>query len=68
MCASGFFPTAASLETHTPDVFEEALFRSLFGGARRALRAILPLQNGRVQAYVFYIVATLLVLLLFGLV
>ena len=64
----GLFPTVASLETHTPDVFEERLFGPFFGGARRALRAVLPLQNGRVQAYVLYIVATLLVLLLFGLV
>jgi hydrogenase-4 component B len=65
---AGLFPTGASLETHTPDVFEESFFGLLFAGTRRALRSVLPLQNGRVQAYVLYIVATLLVLLLFGLV
>lgn len=64
----GFFPKDASLRTATPDPWEERLFAPVFLGVRRLLRGVLPIQSGRVQAYVFYISATLLALLLWGLV
>jgi formate hydrogenlyase subunit 3/multisubunit Na+/H+ antiporter MnhD subunit len=62
----GPFPQAAHWRSHTADAFLERWFTLLFLGVRRASARLLPLQNGRVQAYVLYVVVTLLVLLLAG--
>jgi formate hydrogenlyase subunit 3/multisubunit Na+/H+ antiporter MnhD subunit len=59
----GLFPAEASLETHTPDVFAEGLFRRAFLGVQWAAGRLRWLQHGRLQLYVLYVVLTLLVLL-----
>ena len=59
----GIFPKAASLKAHTPDVFQELLFRPVFIGIRRALGAFRWLQHGNVHLYILYILITLLVLM-----
>jgi formate hydrogenlyase subunit 3/multisubunit Na+/H+ antiporter MnhD subunit len=63
----GLFPKEASLETHTPDVFRDGLFRPAFLGAAWLMRRLRWLQHGRLQLYVLYIVLTLLVLLVWKL-
>jgi hydrogenase-4 component B len=65
---SGPFPGRASLETESPDFFLEGGFETAFLGARRALSGVLRLQNGRVQFYVLYLVATLIGLLIWRLI
>lgn len=60
----GYFPEKASLETETPDFGREGLFRPVFGAAERFLSRFRVLQEGRLQIYVLYIVATLLALLI----
>jgi len=60
---SGYFPASAHYEEHIADVAGERL---LIPGTRRVVRAFSQLrviQQGRVQLYVIYIVATLVVLL-----
>jgi formate hydrogenlyase subunit 3/multisubunit Na+/H+ antiporter MnhD subunit len=60
---SGYFPASAHYEEHIADVAGEQL---LIPGTRRLVRALSRLrviQQGRVQLYVIYIVATLVVLL-----
>jgi hydrogenase-4 component B len=59
----GVFPKAAALETHTPDVFQELLFRPIFTGTQKALEAFRWLQHGNVHLYVLYILITLLTLM-----
>jgi formate hydrogenlyase subunit 3/multisubunit Na+/H+ antiporter MnhD subunit len=63
----GLFPRDAEIETHTPDVFHEGLFRPAFLGAERLMERMKWLQHGRLQLYVLYIVLTLLVLLVWKL-
>lgn len=59
----GPLPGGASLETHTPDIFRDGLYRPAFGGALWLMSRLRWLQHGRLQLYVLYIVAALLVLL-----
>jgi len=64
---SGYFPKAARYEEHIGDVAGE---RFLIPGTRRVLRGLSRLrviQQGRIQLYVVYIVATLVALLVFEL-
>jgi formate hydrogenlyase subunit 3/multisubunit Na+/H+ antiporter MnhD subunit len=61
------FPAEASLETHTPDLASEGLFRPLFAGLEGVLARLRSLQQGRVQVYVLYIVLTISALLLWKL-
>ncbi len=63
----GLFPPASQFSTHTPDIFQEGVFRPVFRGAGRLIERIKWLQHGRLQLYVLYIVATLLVLLVWKL-
>jgi hydrogenase-4 component B len=59
----GIFPTAASLETATPDSFRERVFRPVFAEIEHLLSKFRRIQEGRVQVYVLYIAITLLALL-----
>lgn len=59
----GPFPRSAELETHTPDVFYELLFRPIFRGIDGGLAAFRWLQHGNVHLYVLYILVTLLILM-----
>jgi formate hydrogenlyase subunit 3/multisubunit Na+/H+ antiporter MnhD subunit len=63
----GLFPRRAALETDTPDAFSELLFRPAFAGIERALDRLRALQQGRIQVYVFYIVLTLIALMVWKL-
>ncbi len=64
---TGLFPERASLATHTPDVFRHRLFAPVFTAVGSAFVGIRRLQEGRVQVYILYVVATLLILLLWKL-
>jgi hydrogenase-4 component B len=57
------FPTEASLETHVPDTVLDRLLIPVSDRIRRFLMVARHIQNGRMQAYLLYIGATLLVLL-----
>jgi len=60
---AGIFPKSAALETHTPDVFRELVFRPIFTGVSKALEAFRWLQHGNVHLYVLYILIALLTLM-----
>jgi len=63
----GFFPKDANMATETPDPYQEYIFRPLFRALGRDLLLLRPLQQGKVQLYIFYIAVTLLLLLLWQL-
>jgi hydrogenase-4 component B len=57
------FPAHSELETHTPDVTREFLFRPIFSGVGGLLSRLLWLQHGRLQVYVLYLAIALVTLL-----
>jgi formate hydrogenlyase subunit 3/multisubunit Na+/H+ antiporter MnhD subunit len=59
----GIFPTDASLETDTPDVALDQVYRRSFRGVTWALSWLGWIQNGRVSIYVLYIAVTMVALL-----
>jgi len=59
----GFFPTEASLETITPDISREEMYRPMFERVNEWLSQVRWLQHGKVQLYVLYIAVTLIVFL-----
>ena len=61
--SAGYFPAEAHLETETPDVGNERLYRPLFIFVKALLSKFGVLQQGRIQVYVLYLVVALLVLL-----
>jgi formate hydrogenlyase subunit 3/multisubunit Na+/H+ antiporter MnhD subunit len=63
----GPFPEQARLSTETPDVFESRLIRPAFMVIGRLLARLHPFQHGRLQLYVLYIAAALLILLVWRL-
>ncbi|OQA27101.1 MAG: Hydrogenase-4 component B [Verrucomicrobia bacterium ADurb.Bin345] len=64
----GLFPARGRVETHTPDVFENALYESpARWGAERMRRLRGKVQHGHMNLYVLYIALTLLALLLWKL-
>jgi hypothetical protein len=63
----GYFPERASLQTETPDLFSENVYRPLFARVGQLASQFRWLQQGRIQLYVLYIALTLLVLLIWKL-
>ena len=61
------FPQKAEFGSHTPDLFAQGLFRPAFAGIGGLLSRLRWLQHGRLQLYVLYVAATLLVLLVWKL-
>ena len=61
------FPAKAEFSSHTPDLFAEGIFRPAFAGVGLLLSRLRWLQHGRLQLYVLYVAATLLVLLVWKL-
>ncbi|HUI68930.1 MAG TPA: proton-conducting transporter membrane subunit [Spirochaetia bacterium] len=61
------FPARAEFATETPDVFRKRLFGPIFQGAATAFSRLAWLQHGRLQLYVLYLAAALLVLLVWRL-
>ncbi|MEW6411235.1 MAG: proton-conducting transporter membrane subunit [Candidatus Zixiibacteriota bacterium] len=59
----GPFPTTAAVETHTPDTFQEWLFRPILTGTERVLSVFRWLQHGNVHIYVMYILVILVALM-----
>jgi len=64
---SALFPVKAEFSSHTPDLFAQGLFRPAFAGIGALLSRLRWLQHGRLQLYVLYVAATLLVLLIWKL-
>lgn len=60
----GIFPRDAALSTDTPDIAAEYLYQPLFHKMTQIFLRLKWFQHGRLQVYVLYIVATLLVLLI----
>ena len=60
----GMFPEGAEFYSRTEDPYQSLIFRPLFRALSRAMATLRPFQQGKVQLYVLYIAATLLVLLL----
>jgi hydrogenase-4 component B len=63
----GPFPGEAHLTTETPDLFVRTIFDPALGGLRRLAAAFRNLQQGRTHRCILYIVATLLLLLVWNL-
>ena len=63
----GLFPGESKLSTHTPDPFEQGMYRPGFAGVGWLMARLRWLQHGRLQLYVLYIALTLLVLLIWKL-
>ncbi len=57
------FPTTASFSTHTPDSFSTTIFLPGLRGAATLFSRLRWLQHGRLQLYVLYIAAALVILL-----
>jgi hypothetical protein len=64
---TGLFPDPASLETETPDLFQDCLFRPLFTAITWTALKLRWFQHGRIQIYVLYIALTILALLIWKL-
>ncbi|MBE0602242.1 MAG: hypothetical protein IH611_01255 [Deltaproteobacteria bacterium] len=64
---AGLLPSESEFATRTPDMFKENLWRPAFAGIGSLLSRVRPLQHGRIQIYVLYVVLTLLALLLWRL-
>jgi hypothetical protein len=60
----GYFPTSGEMATSTPDVALSRGFEPLFARLARLLQRCWPLQHGRVQLYLIYIVAALMLVFL----
>lgn len=63
---AGLFPGQARWQTHVSDLFQRLLLEPLFRGAAAGLSWLRWLQHGRVQLYVLYIAAALILLALWG--
>jgi hydrogenase-4 component B len=61
---AGYFPARASIETHTADGCQRYVYEPLFSSVNRVLSKLLVLQHGRIQLYILYVIATLIVLLM----
>jgi len=64
---AGPLPSEAAFVSRTPDIFDENLWYPVFTEVGNLLSRVRRLQHGRIQLYVFYMVLTLLALLLWGL-
>jgi hypothetical protein len=60
---AGVVPETVTVQTHTPDVFTELLFRPIFMAVQKSLDAFRWFQHGNVHLYVMYILITLLTLM-----
>jgi hypothetical protein len=58
---AGCFPAVGELETHIADVVMSRGYQPLFAAIARGMQRLWPLQHGRVQLYLLYIVGTVLV-------
>ena len=62
----GYFPARASLDVSAPDRLRSGLYAPLFDVIRRACDACKIIQSGRIHVYIMYMLATLVVLLVWG--
>jgi hydrogenase-4 component B len=58
---AGCFPQERSLSTRAGDVVLDRGYKPLFEGLGRAFERLWPLQHGRIQLYLMYIVVTVIV-------
>jgi hydrogenase-4 component B len=56
----GYFAMPAAMNSRTPDAVLHGAYQPLFRAIARACERLWPLQHGRIQLYLLYIVATLL--------
>jgi hydrogenase-4 component B len=64
---SPYFATTLRFESHIEEAFVTRIYRPLKGAILRLSRRMRALQAGSIQAYLIYILVTLLLLLMFGL-
>ncbi len=63
----GLFPSSASFLSETPDVFQKGFYEPAFSLVARLMSVLQWLQQGRVQIYILYIVATLFLIFIWKL-
>jgi len=61
--SDSYFPTAASFESHTPDISREGIYNPIFKAIESFFGRMQVMQEGRIHIYVLYVVVTLLILL-----
>jgi formate hydrogenlyase subunit 3/multisubunit Na+/H+ antiporter MnhD subunit len=62
----GYFPSSAHLDTYTPDISREQVYKPVFTEIGKFFSRLKVLQQGRIQIYVLYVVGALLVLLIWN--
>ncbi|MEK7784321.1 MAG: hypothetical protein AAB658_02695, partial [Chloroflexota bacterium] len=60
----GCFPSQDRLVTVTADMAQERIYKPVFTGLARTFERLWPLQHGRIQLYLVYIVAMVLIVFL----
>lgn len=60
----GCFPPQDRLVTVTTDMVQERIYKPVFTGLARTFERLWPLQHGRIQLYLVYILATVLIVFL----
>jgi hydrogenase-4 component B len=60
----GCFPSQDRLVTVMADMAQERIYKPVFTGLARMFERLWPLQHGRIQLYLIYIVATVLIVFL----
>jgi hypothetical protein len=60
----GCFPSQNLLQTTTTDLAHERIYKPFFSGMARLFERLWPLQHGRIQLYLVYMVATVLIVFL----
>lgn len=63
----GFFPPAASLETHTDDVLMARVFEPATRGVTKLASLVSRLQQGSTHLYLMYIFVTIIILMIWNL-
>jgi len=61
---AGCFPSQDRLVTVTTDVVQERIYKPAFTGLTKVFERFWPLQHGRIQLYLVYIVVTVLIVFL----
>ncbi|MGC8763026.1 MAG: hypothetical protein ACP5VN_05250 [Acidobacteriota bacterium] len=60
----GFFPDGASFQSHYPDPADRRIYEPAVRGVLAVAKALRPLQQGRLQNYLLYVLLALVALLL----
>ena len=64
--SDAYFPVKSTFKTETPDVIRQKLYQPIFLSVKKYFSYLNVIQRGKIQIYISYLVATLFVLLIWG--